>query len=390
MPALCFDRSGRPNKRFAVNFEIVTTTERLDVVCEHARTKSAVMLDTEFVRTRTLYPKLGLIQLFDGDSLVLIDPLAIDDLEPLWALLRDQSVIKVLHACGEDLEVFQHYAGCLPVPMLDTQVMASFLGYGVSAGFGTLVNDFLGIELDKGEARTNWLARPLTTKQLDYAAADVFYLLPLYEKLYEQVEAKGWLDALKQECSSLMLKRMKQADPEKAYLDIKNAWQLDPKQLAILQKAAKWRMLEARKRDLALNFIVKELHLWKLARFNIKSKAVMAKEGFDSMEIQRHAGRLLKMVYDVDKMSPLDYPEKIVRLVDLPGYKQLVKRIKDEVTKVEAETGLAPEFLASKKQVNQLISWAWKKQMPADDLPDMMKTWRKALFEERVMPLLKR
>lgn len=373
-----------------MNFEIVTTTERLEVVCEHARTKTAVMLDTEFVRTRTLYPKLGLIQLFDGDSLALIDPLAVAELEPLWALLRDQSVTKVLHACGEDLEVFQYYAGCLPVPMIDTQVMASFLGYGVSAGFGTLVNDFLGIELDKGEARTNWLARPLTAKQLDYAAADVFYLLPLYQKLQGQVEEKGWMDALEQECASLMLKRTKPVDPDKAYLDIKNAWQLEPKQLAVLQKVAKWRVLEARKRDLALNFIVKELNLWKLARFNIKSKAVMAREGFDSMEIQRHANRLLKLVHDVEDMPAQQYPEKIVRLVDLAGYKQLVKRIKDEVSKVEAETGLAPEFLASKKQVNQLISWAWKKQRPADELPDMLKTWRKPLFEERVLPLLDR
>ena len=123
---------------------------------------------------------------------------------------------------------------------------------------------------------------------------------------------------------------------------------------------------------------------------NIKSKAVMAREGFDSMEIQRHANRLLKLVHDVEDMPAQQYPEKIVRLVELAGYKQLVKRIKDEVSKVEAETGLAPEFLASKKQVNQLISWAWKKQRPADELPDMLKTWRKPLFEERVLPLLDR
>jgi len=230
----------------------------------------------------------------------------------------------------------------------------------------------------------------LTAKQLDYAAADVFYLLPLYQKLLAQVKEKGWMEALEQECAALMRKRTKQADPDKAYLDMKNAWQLEPKQLAVLQKVAKWRVIEARKRDLALNFVVKELHLWKLARYNIKSKAVMAKEGFDSMEIQRHASRLLKLVYDVEDMSPQQYPEKIVRLVDLAGYKQLVKRIKDEVSKVEAETGLAPEFLASKKQVNQLISWAWKKQRPTDDLPDMLKTWRKVLFEERVLPLLDR
>lgn len=373
-----------------MNFEIVNTTERLQAVCEQARNQSAVMLDTEFVRTRTLYPKLGLIQLYDGHCLALIDPLVIEDLSALWALLRDPAVIKVLHACGEDLEVFQHYAGCLPEPMVDTQVMAAFLGYGISTGFGTLVNEFLGIELDKGEARTNWLARPLTPKQLDYAAADVFYLLPLYEKLRAQVEAKGWQDALVQECQTLMAKRVKSVDPDKAYLDIKNAWQLDPKQLAILQKLAKWRVLEARKRDLALNFIVKELHLWKMARFNIQSKAVMTKEGFDPMEIQRHGNRLVRMVQEVDSVSPQDYPERIVRLVDLPGYKQLVKLIKDEVSLVEASTGLAPEFLASKKQVNQLITWAWKQGRPRDALPEMLTTWRKPLFEEKVLPLLDR
>lgn len=372
-----------------MNFEVITSATRLETVCLQARDQKAVMLDTEFVRTRTLYPKLGLVQLYDGETLALIDPLEIDNLEPLWELLRDQSVTKVLHACGEDLEVFQYYAGTMPVPMIDTQVMAAFLGYGVSAGFGTLVKDFLGVELDKGEARTNWLARPLTDRQLDYAAADVYYLKPLFDKLLPLVEAKGWSEALEQECTAQVLKRMRTVDPDMAYLDVKNAWQLNPRQLAILQKVAKWRILEARKRDLALNFVLKELNLWKLARFEIKSKAVMDKEGFDNMEIQRHGNRLISLVNEVERMSPAEYPEKIVRLVDLPGYKQRVKEIKDVVNAVAEETGLMSEFLASKKQINQLISWAWKKQCPQDNLPEMLKSWRKPLFEERVLPLLK-
>lgn len=372
-----------------MNFEVITSATRLETVCLQARNQKAVMLDTEFVRTRTLYPKLGLVQLYDGETLALIDPLEIDNLEPLWELLRDQSVTKVLHACGEDLEVFQYYAGTMPVPMIDTQVMAAFLGYGVSAGFGTLVKDFLGVELDKGEARTNWLARPLTDRQLDYAAADVYYLKPLFDKLLPLVEAKGWSEALEQECAAQVLKRMGTVDPDMAYLDVKNAWQLNPRQLAILQKVAKWRILEARKRDLALNFVLKELNLWKLARFEIKSKAVMDKEGFDNMEIQRHGNRLISLVNEVERMSPAEYPEKIVRLVDLPGYKQRVKEIKDVVNAVAEETGLMSEFLASKKQINQLISWAWKKQCPQDNLPEMLKSWRKPLFEERVLPLLK-
>lgn len=371
-----------------MNFEIITTTQRLDTICDHARTHSVVMLDTEFVRTRTLYPKLGLIQMFDGDNLALIDPIEIEDLTPFWDLLRDQSVIKVLHACGEDLEVFQHHAGCLPTPMIDTQLMAAFLGHGVSAGFGSLVSEYVGVDLEKGEARTNWLARPLTEKQLDYAAADVFYLLPLYETLLEKVKAKGWMEALELECAALMQKRTKGIDLDKAYRLVKNAWQLNPKQLAVLQHAAKWRILEARKRDIALNFVVKELHIWKLAKYNIKSKSVMSTEGFESMEVQRYGNRLLRIVQDVEDIPAEQYPEKIIRLVDLSGYKQVVKHIKDVVTKVEVETGLAPEFLASKKQINQLISWAWKYQKSDDKLPDMLKTWRKPLFEEHVLPLL--
>lgn len=371
-----------------MNFDIITTTEQLQQRCDSARTHTAVMLDTEFVRTRTLYPRLGLIQLFDGEQLSLIDPLEVEDMEPLWALLRDQSVIKVLHACGEDLEVFQHHAGCLPTPMFDTQLMAAFLGHGISTGFGALVKEYVGIELDKGEARTNWLARPLTAKQLDYAAADVYYLKPLFETLLAKVEERGYMQALQQECQSVMQRRIKPVDPEKAYLDIKNAWQLTPQQLSVLQKVAAWRVREAQKRDIALNFIVKELHLWKLARFNIKSRAGLEKEDFEPMEIQRHGNRLLKMVHDCDRIAAQDYPAKIERLVDFPHYKQMVKYIKDVVTEVEKETGLAPEFLASKKQIHQVLSWAWKYQRQEEKRPEMLKNWRRDLFEQRVLTLL--
>ncbi|WP_087025951.1 ribonuclease D [Thaumasiovibrio subtropicus] len=371
-----------------MKFEIVSDYDRLSQLCETAARKSVVMVDTEFVRTRTLYPQLGLVQLFDGDNLALVDPIKCVNLDPLWDLMRNESVTKVLHACGEDLEVFLHVAGFMPTPMIDTQVMAAFLGHGVSMGFGNLVKEYLGIELEKGEARTNWLARPLTDKQLDYAAADVFYLLPLYECLKEKVEQAGWFEAMLTECVSVAGKRNKSRPTSEAYLDIKNAWQLTPRQLAILQKAAQWRVEEARKRDLALNFIVKEVNLWKLARYTIKSKGFMAKQGFEKMEIQRHGSRLIKMVLDVEKLRESELPPKIYRLVDLPGYKQQVKAIKDVVVEIESETGLAQEFLASKKQINQLIGWYRKYDQHPDKKPDMLLSWRQPLFEARVKPII--
>ncbi|WP_413111345.1 ribonuclease D [Thaumasiovibrio sp. DFM-14] len=371
-----------------MKFEIVSNPSRLAIVCQQASEKKAVMLDTEFVRTRTLYPQLGLIQLYDGDNLVLIDPIKCDDLSTLWHLLKDPSVTKVLHACGEDLEVFQHVAGFMPAPLLDTQVMAAFLGHGVSMGFGSMVKEYLKIELEKGEARTNWLARPLTDKQLDYAAADVFYLLPLYETLLGKIEDAGWQDAMWQECVSVAAKRGKTPNPETAYRDIKNAWQLTPRQLAVLKSAAAWRLEEARKRDLALNFIVKEANLWKLARYTIKSKGFMANQGFERMEIQRHGNRLVQMVMEAEKLRESELPAPISRVVDFHGYKQQVKQIKAVVSDVETETGLAQEFLASKKQINQVISWYRKHDKAADKRPDMLSTWRRPLFESRIDAIL--
>ncbi len=367
-------------KEDVVNFEIVTQTQRLVEVCQQASNKPLLMLDTEFVRTRTLYARLGLIQMFDGETLTLIDPIAIDDLAPLWALLKNESIIKVLHACGEDLEVFQHYAGCMPVPMIDTQIMAAFLGYGLSTGFAKLVSDYLAIDLDKGEARTDWMARPLSEKQLNYAAADVHYLMPLFEKLQTELSRTQWANVAYQESALVVKKREKQPDAEKAYLDIKNAWQLNRKQLAVLKMAAKWRLEEARKRDLAVNFVVHELSLWKLARFDIRSKEQMLKEGFDPREVQRHGSKLLRFTHLVNDLDPKEFPEEICRLMDYPGYKQIFKLLKDHVKLVSEQSGLMPEFLASKKQLNKLLSWKWKKNSDPELKPDVLIGWRGELL----------
>ena len=127
------------------HFKLITEDSALAEVCAFARQQSAVALDTEFVRTRTLYPQLGLVQLYAGDEVALIDPTTIQDFSPFIALLADDHVTKVLHACGEDLEVFQHTFQQLPQPMCDTQVMANFLGFANSPGFATLVQQYFQI-----------------------------------------------------------------------------------------------------------------------------------------------------------------------------------------------------------------------------------------------------
>ena len=166
-----------------MNYSLIDQDDQLADVCQKARQHAAVALDTEFVRTRTYYPQLGLIQLFDDQQLVLIDPLNIRDWSPFIDLLTDTSVTKFLHAGGEDLEVFLHRFGVLPTPMIDTQILAAFSGQPLSWGFASMVAHFTQVELDKSESRTDWLARPLTQRQCEYAAADVHYLLPIARQL---------------------------------------------------------------------------------------------------------------------------------------------------------------------------------------------------------------
>ncbi|MGR5177920.1 ribonuclease D [Vibrio parahaemolyticus] len=363
-----------------MEYKIVTEFAELESVCNQARESDVVMLDTEFVRIRTYYPKLGLIQLYDGEQLSLIDPLSISDFTPLQELLLDASVLKVLHACGEDLEVFQNSFGCMPFPMVDTQIMAAFLGHGLSTGFATLVEEYLGIELDKSESRADWVARPLTDKQLDYAAADVYYLWPLYFKLFARVEAKDWWDATQQESELLMQKRIKSVNPDNAYLDIKGAWQLKRKQLAVLKPLATWRLNEALKRDLALNFVIKEQELWTIARFGLTKPKKMEEEGVDPRAIRRHGERIAAIVKRAQQIPEDEHPDKIERLMDFPGYKQAFKKLKDEVKKAAQHSGLASEFLASKKQLNQYLSWVWKYDRDPARLPDVMQGWRLELF----------
>ncbi|MDE4033195.1 ribonuclease D, partial [Glaesserella parasuis] len=241
-----------------IEYQWVDDNPSLAQMCLQVAEQSVIALDTEFVRTRTYYPKLGLIQLFDGKQVYLIDPLSITDFSPFTALLTNENVLKVLHACSEDLEVFQHYFKQLPQPMLDTQVMAGFVGIGISIGFAKLALHYLEVELDKGASRTDWLSRPLSEIQLQYACADVWYLLTIYHKLAEDLAKTPWQTAVVEECATLLAKRQIVEDPNKAYKEISNAWQLNQQELAILQILAKWRIEEAEKRDLALNFIIKE------------------------------------------------------------------------------------------------------------------------------------
>ena len=376
------------NKRESdLNYQMITTNDELASLCEVTRDFPAIALDTEFVRTRTYYPQLGLIQMYDGKHVSLIDPLGINDWAPMRDLLLDTAVTKYLHAGSEDLEVFLNTFGIMPQPLIDTQILAAFSGRPLSWGFAAMVEEYTGLTLDKSESRTDWLARPLTERQLEYAAADVFYLLPIAGQLMKEAEASGWLSAALDECRMTQQRRQEVVDPKEAWRDITNAWQLRTRQLACLQLLADWRLRKARERDLAVNFVVREEHLWAVARYMPGSLGELDSIGLSGSEIRFHGKTLLALVAKAQALPEDALPETLLNLMDMPGYRKAFKDIKALVQDVATESKLSAELLASRRQINQLLNWHWKLK-PQNGVPELMAGWRGVLMADRLNTLL--
>lgn len=366
---------------------MIETDDALASLCEAVRACPAIALDTEFVRTRTYYPQLELIQLFDGANVALIDPLGISDWSPLKAVLRDTGITKFLHAGSEDLEVFLNAFGELPEPLIDTQILAAFCGRPLSWGFASMVEEYTGVALDKSESRTDWLARPLSERQCEYAAADVWYLLPIAKKLMIETEAAGWLPAALDECRLMQQRRQEIQAPEEAWRDITNAWQLRTRQLACLQLLADWRLRKARERDMAVNFVVREENLWAVARYMPGSLGELDSLGLSGSEIRFHGKTLISLVAKAQALPEEALPEPLLNLMDMPGYRKAFKAIKALVAEVSASHHVSGELLASRRQINQLLNWHWKLK-PQNGQPELISGWRAELMAEKLTLLL--
>lgn len=363
-----------------LHFSLITTNQALTEICQLARQKSAVALDTEFVRVSTYFPKLGLVQLYDGERISLIDPLSISDFSPLVELLSDPDVLKVLHSCSEDLLVFLQEFDQLPRPMIDTQIMARFLGLGNSVGLAKLALNYLNIKVDKGATRTNWLKRPLSETQLHYAAGDVWYLLPIYYCLEKELALTPWQNAVQADCELALSKpkKLQARDAETAYLDIPNSWKLNPLELARLKILAQWRQEVAIERDLALSYVVKSENLWKVAKYNPRNTSEMLEMGLSNNEVRVRGKKILQLLAKARRVSPYDYPKRIVRIVDDPRYKKAIRLLQEKAYELTPQ-GLTLEILASKRSLEELIKWVWQHNESQEKVPDLLVGWRREI-----------
>jgi len=359
-----------------MQFDLITTQTQLSEFVNQLD-NSPISLDTEFVRTRTFFANLGLLQVSQNKKIALIDPITIPDLTPFWQAIDNKACI--LHASSEDLEIIKQHKGNLNIKLFDTQVACAFLNHGASLGYAKMVELIDGAVLDKGESRTDWCARPLTEKQKDYAAADVLYLQPALEILQQQLAEKKMTGFFEQECQMLLDQKMKQLDPNKAYKSLDNLYQLDRYSLAIIKALAKWRLETAQARNLALNFVVKAEHLWLLAYYHPTSIADLKRLNLLPNEIRIHGESILSVISSVEQQDPESYPQLISRLIDFPDYKKTLKSMRDLIKNCAQKYDLPVELIASKRIINEYLSWSWKlndQQRLNAPKPKLLTGWR--------------
>ncbi len=220
---------------------VVDSNEKLQTICQQFSKSSYLIIDTEFIRQTTYYPVLALLQVCDGKTIAIIDPLSISDLKPLIELCFEPQIEKVLHSARQDLEIIFHLCGKLPTPVFDTQIAAALLGYGSQIGYAALVKSYLGVEIDKSQTRTDWLKRPLSQKQLEYAANDVRYLDQIYQLQKQQLIEMKRLDWLKNDFKHLTEQSTYLPDKKNLWKKIRGHQRLKPEQLVILQYLTAWR-----------------------------------------------------------------------------------------------------------------------------------------------------
>ena len=334
---------------------LIEDNQTLQQFCDKFINEPLLAIDTEFFRETTYYPHLGLIQIASPSDIICVDPLAFDARAELRRLFLNPDITKVLHSCSQDMEVLYQYFGELPAPVFDTQLAAAMLGYQDQIGYAKLVAEQYDVELDKSQTRTNWLKRPLSAKQIEYAGEDVLYLLPLYEKFSRDLEEQGRDAWLQEDCSQLCGNSEKfQPDLENCWQRVKEYFRLEGVQLAVCKSVAQWRELLAMKKDLNRRRVMADDLVIKIASAQVEPADLA---GIDAR--LRHLGS--------DELK--DLGEALAKGLNTPQAdwpivrqqwpsteeKKLLKRLLGRVQDKAEALGVHSSVLCSRKEVEKLM-----------------------------------
>lgn len=338
-------------------------------------------IDTEFVRTKTFHARLGIVQIWDGADCYIVEPDQITRWEPLAAIMEAPQLVKVLHSGSEDLEIFSHQLQCTTRGMFDTQIAAALSGSGGLLGYQPLVQQLLGVELEKGETRSNWLQRPLTDSQLRYAALDVFYLLDLYRILDQKLKSTRREVWAQEEFESLLARAQGTTDPEFYYRRFGRRWQLEPQQRWVLLALCRWREESASRRDRPRNWVANDKTLYAVAdAMPATAQELEQATDLTPKAVRSLSSQWLPLISQARSIADSDCPT--------PGHRPLTRSQRDrykEIRHVVTETAeglqIPVDMLATRKEMERLVR-------TEPDWSDAMAGWRKSVLEKPLMGML--
>ena len=360
----------------------IANQESLEAFVDRARLSSVLAIDTEFLRERTYYAKLCLIQLATDSEVVIVDPFEVTDLSVMKPLLEDPDVMKIFHAAGQDLEIIWHEVGCMPKPLFDTQVAAALLGHTQQIGYGALVHAVCGVQLKKMDSFTDWSRRPLSASQLDYAADDVVYLPRMYEQMRSELEKLGRLHWLDPEFEEMCDPSRFQSDERERYKRLKRVGQLSRRQLAAAREVTAWRELTAQKRNVPRKWVITDEQIVEACKREARTidELFMVRGMREKLGTRdaRAVAALMKSAFDAspDTWPELDRSGRNEPNVDAP------MDLMGALVRLRAkENGVAVPTLASHDDLLK-VARGYRKGV------DLLRGWRRALVGEELLELL--
>lgn len=354
---------------------LITTTQQLADFCARQQDAEFITVDTEFMRERTFWPKLCLVQIGGAKEAAAIDPLAEGiDLAPLFGLMNDHRILKVFHAARQDVEIFYNLTGRVPAPMFDTQVAAMVCGYGESVSYENLVSSLTNARVDKSSRFTDWAARPLSAKQLDYALGDVIHLYEIYGKMKAKLEKNKRIEWVQEEMAVLTNPATYAINPREAWKRLKLRSD-KPRLCALAQELAAWREIEAQKINVPRNRILRDEALLEIAFHPPHSADELARiRGLSSGFAEGRQGtEILQAVARANALPIAQCPVGEERRNVPSGLGPVIDLLKVLLKQVSEEHGVAAKLIATTDDLED-IACSDVANVPA------LHGWRRELF----------
>ena len=361
--------------------QFIDTPEKLNQLCQKIEQEPWVALDTEFLREKTYYPKFCLLQIATLEWVVCVDPLVLPSLDQLFDVLYQQNIIKVLHACQQDIEIFYQLTGKVPEPIFDTQLAAPVLGLQENPGYAMLVSSFLNINLDKAHTRTDWSIRPLSEEQLKYAADDVIYLAEIYQIMLKKLSDLGRSDWLEDDFAKLKNPDLYDLPPENAWLKIRGKNKLTNKQLSVLQALSVWREQTVKRENKPRGWLIRDDLLLDIARLQPVSMPELFKvRNINGRTAKQYGHQLCELI----KQARTQPPIKVQDSCKTPKKTQQQEAIVDllaAIVRIRADqNSLNPSILATRKDLEMLLF--------EDPLCSLLHGWRYEMAGKELLQIL--